>query len=194
MYFPAYNTIRRVVGAPEKSSGVPLLYQIVELIMCTSKCWTTIGAILSGLSVAAGAFGAHGLDAHFHRTYEDRIYEKKVMNAGSEEVLSRKPLAEKYLADFKTGAEYQMYHGLALMAVGILSLVRPSRGLNAAGCCFLLGTFGFSGGLYTYTLTGIKWFGMVVVPSGGVLFLIGWAMLALAIARKPIACTFRDPP
>lgn len=154
--------------------------------MCTSKCWATIGAILAGLSVAAGAFGAHGLDAHFHRKYKDKVYEKKAMIAESEEVLSRKPLAEKYMADFKTGAEYQMYHGLALLAVGILSLVRPSRGLNIAGCCFLLGCFGFSGGLYAYTLTGTKWIGMTIVPIGGVLFLVGWVSLALALARKPI--------
>jgi uncharacterized membrane protein YgdD (TMEM256/DUF423 family) len=156
--------------------------------MCTSKCWATIGAILAGLSVAAGAFGAHGLDGYFRETHKDQIYEKKAMIAGSEQVLVHMPLAEKYLADFKTGAEYQMYHGLALLAVGILSLVRPSRGLNVAGCCFVLGTFGFSGGLYAYTLTGIKWFGMIVVPSGGVLFLVGWTALAVALAGKPTAC------
>ena len=72
--------------------------------MCTSKCWATIGAILAGLSVAAGAFGAHGLDSHFHHIYKDKVYEKKVTSDGSEIVLSRQPLAEKYLADFKTGA------------------------------------------------------------------------------------------
>jgi len=158
--------------------------------MCTSKCWATVGAILAGLSVAAGAFGAHGLDAYFREKYESESYEKKkVTSNGAEIVLERKPLAEKYLADFKTGAEYQMYHGLALLAVGILSFVRPSRGLNVAGACFLLGTLGFSGGLYAYSLTGAKWFGMTIVPLGGVLFLVGWASLALALARKPASTT-----
>ncbi len=157
--------------------------------MCTSKCWATIGAILAGLSVAAGAFGAHGLDSHFHDKYKGKVYEKKATSGGRDEVPSQKPLAEKYLADFKTGAEYQMYHGLALIAVGVLSLVRPSRGLNVAGCCFLLGTLGFSGGLYAYTLSGAKWIGMTIVPIGGVLFLIGWAALALALARNPTACS-----
>jgi len=162
--------------------------------MCSSRCWATIGAVLAGLSVAAGAFGAHGLDAYFREKYHAEFYEKKkTTSAGAEIVLERKPLSEKYLADFKTGADYQMYHGLALLAVGILSLARPSRGLNVAGCCFLLGTIGFSGGLYAYTLTGTKWFGMTIVPLGGVLFLVGWTSLALAIARKSVANQTTEP-
>ncbi len=151
--------------------------------MSNSNRWLMIGAILSGLSVGAGAFGAHGLDRYFHEKYENEVYEKKVTIDGESRVVSRLPLAQKYLADFKTGAEYQMYHGLALLAVGLLAQARPSRELTVAGVSFVLGCLGFSGGLYAYTLTGAKWFGMTIVPAGGVCFLIGWGALAWAVAR-----------
>jgi uncharacterized membrane protein YgdD (TMEM256/DUF423 family) len=152
--------------------------------MSTPNRWLMIGAILSGLSVAAGAFGAHGLDRYFHQKYENEVYVKNVTIDGEARVVSRLSLAQKYLADFKTGAEYQMYHGLALLAVGLLARIRPSRGLTIAGVSFVLGCLGFSGGLYAYTLTGATWFGMTIVPAGGVCFLIGWVALAWAVSRR----------
>lgn len=149
--------------------------------MCSSNCWLTAGAILAALAVAAGAFGAHGLDRQFHEKYAGQLYEKKVMIEGRETVVSQVPLAQKYLADFKTGAEYQMYHALALLAVGLVAQTRKCRWLAIAGCCFVIGIFGFSGGLYAYTVTGMKWIGMSVVPIGGTFFLFGWAVLAAAV-------------
>jgi uncharacterized membrane protein YgdD (TMEM256/DUF423 family) len=157
----------------------PTRINLTEFQMTASNRWLMVGAVLAGLSVAAGAFGAHGLDRYFHEKHRSEFYEKKGKIDGGEVVLSRISLAEKYLADFKTGAAYQMYHGLALLAIGILAHVRPSRGLNLAGWCFLLGCLGFSGGLYAYTLTGMKWLGMTIVPAGGVLFLTGWTVLTL---------------
>jgi uncharacterized membrane protein YgdD (TMEM256/DUF423 family) len=148
--------------------------------MCSSNCWLTTGAVVAGLAVAAGAFGAHGLDRQFYAKYAGQTYEKKITVDGRETVVSQVPLAQKYLADFKTAAEYQMYHGLALLAVGLLAQTRPSRRLTLAGICFVAGVIGFSGGLYAYTLTGHKWIGQFIVPVGGVLFLVGWAALALA--------------
>ncbi len=152
--------------------------------MCSANCWLTTGAVLAGLAVAAGAIGAHALDRRFHEKYAGLTHEKKVTIDGREQVVSQVPLAQKYLADFKTGAEYQMYHGLALLAVGLLAQSRPSRRLTVAGICFVAGVAGFSGGLYAYTLTGQKWIGQFIVPSGGVLFLAGWAALALAVCHR----------
>jgi len=156
--------------------------------MCTPNCWLTTGALLAGLAVAAGAFGAHGLDRPLYEKYGDQEYEKKVTVAGQEKVVSQVPLAQKHLADFKTGAEYQMYHGLALLAVGLLAQVRPSRILTIAGFCFVAGCVGFSGGLYAYALTGTKWIGQFIVPAGGLLFLAGWIAMAMA------ACSCRRQP
>jgi uncharacterized membrane protein YgdD (TMEM256/DUF423 family) len=156
--------------------------------MCTSNCWLTTGAVLAGLAVAAGAFAAHGLDRHFSTVYAGQVFEKKITLDGRETVVSQVPLAQKRLADFKTGAEYQMYHGLALLAVGLLSQTRPSRLLTIAGFCFVFGCLGFSGGLYAYAVTGMKGFGMFIVPAGGVLFLAGWTALAIAVG------SFRKSP
>jgi uncharacterized membrane protein YgdD (TMEM256/DUF423 family) len=165
---------------------------VARSIMCCSRWWLLLGALVSGLSVAAGAFGAHGLDRYFHATYADSPpYEKKARVDGREVVISRMPLAEKYLADFKTAAEYQMYHGLALLAVGFLARKKPSRSLTIAGCCFLAGVLGFSGGLYGYSLTGTRWLGMTIVPLGGVLFLVGWGALAAAVC--PCGQIDQDP-
>jgi uncharacterized membrane protein YgdD (TMEM256/DUF423 family) len=148
--------------------------------MSNPNSWLTTGAVLAGLAVAAGAFAAHGLDRHFSTVYAGQVFEKKVTLDGRETVVSQVPLAQKRLADFKTGAEYQMYHGLALLAVGLLSQTRPSRVLTIAGFCFVFGCVGFSGGLYAYALTGMKGFGILIVPTGGVLFLAGWTALAIA--------------
>src|SRR3984957_15526790 len=90
------------------------------------------------------------------------------------------PASWKYLQDFKTGAEYQMYHALALLAVGLAARGGRTRMLDVAGWAFLLGIVLFSGSLYVLTLTGETRWGMVT-PFGGVLFLIGWGALALAV-------------
>ncbi|HET6425326.1 MAG TPA: DUF423 domain-containing protein [Planctomycetaceae bacterium] len=135
--------------------------------------WMMVGAILAGLAVACGAFAAHGLDTQFVKQYEG----KTRVVAGREI-----PLAEKFLRDFRTGAEYQMYHGLALIALGLLCQSRPSRAANVAGWCFLAGIILFSGSLYILTLTGVTKWGMIT-PIGGVFFLVGWAAFAIA-ARK----------
>jgi uncharacterized membrane protein YgdD (TMEM256/DUF423 family) len=120
--------------------------------------WIVLGAVFGGLSVAAGAFAAHGLEAQ---------------------------LSERYLAVFKTGAEYQMTHSLALIAVGILAQSQPSAWLTWAGSAFTLGIVLFSGSLYLLATTGVTKWGMVT-PIGGVLFLIGWGSLAIAaLAAKP---------
>jgi uncharacterized membrane protein YgdD (TMEM256/DUF423 family) len=151
--------------------------------MSSCRFCLVAGAILAGLSVAAGAFGAHGLDGHFYQQYAGRSYEKKLRLDGVETVVSSTPLAQKYLADFKTGAEYQMYHGLALIAVGLAARFGSPKWLSIAGGCFLAGILGFSGGLYVYTLFDARWAGMFIVPLGGTLFLAGWTTFALALLR-----------
>ncbi|MBE9170971.1 DUF423 domain-containing protein [Pleurocapsales cyanobacterium LEGE 06147] len=134
-----------------------------------ARLFLTIGAILAGLSVAAGAFASHAL--------KDR-------------------LAERALEIWETGAKYQMYHALALLLIGLL-LTQAETGANLltiAGFAFISGIFLFSGSLYGLslsllkaaagtssggTLSGIKWLG-AITPLGGVAFLVGWGCLAVA--------------
>ena len=115
-----------------------------------------VAGALSGLiAVAAGAFAAHGL---------------------------RHQLAPDQLAVFETGARYQMYHALALLAVGWANTRWPGPPAAWAGWLFLVGTLIFSGSLYALALTGLRWLG-AITPVGGLCFLGGWLCLALAARR-----------
>jgi uncharacterized membrane protein YgdD (TMEM256/DUF423 family) len=124
-----------------------------------TRLWLLLGALNGFLSVAAGAFGAHALKAR---------------------------LGPDLLAVFETGARYHMYHALALLAVGLLAAVRPAGVpaglLNGAGWAFLVGILLFSGSLYALALTGVRGLG-AITPLGGLGFLAGWVLLALAALR-----------
>jgi len=91
-------------------------------------------------------------------------------------------LAEPESETFRTGAEYQMYHALALTLCGLLA----ERGyrLGVAVWAFLLGVVLFSGSLYLLVLTETRWLG-AITPIGGVLFLVGWLVVALAAWQGP---------
>jgi uncharacterized membrane protein YgdD (TMEM256/DUF423 family) len=115
------------------------------------------GALLAGLAVALGAFGAHGLDG---RVTTDR------------------------LATFETGVRYHMYHALGLLAVGLLLRQRGGRVLRAAAWSFAAGVLIFSGSLYVLVLTDTPILG-AVTPFGGVAFIAGWALLAWGVWRGP---------
>ena len=57
---------------------------------------------------------------------------------------------------------------------------RPSVTLNVAGWGFVAGIILFSGSLYAYGFTGIRWLG-AITPFGGIGFLVGWLALAFGI-------------
>lgn len=138
--------------------------------------WLIWGAVNGFLAVTCGAFAAHGLDKFVVEKYAD-VPAKTV--AGQEI-----PASYKYLQDFKTAADYQMYHALGLLAVGLLSLHGRRRSLQTAGWCFLVGILLFSGSLYLLVLTKTFWLG-AITPIGGTLFLVGWVALALAGRNSP---------
>ncbi|MEO3705984.1 DUF423 domain-containing protein [Trichormus azollae] len=121
-----------------------------------TQIFFTIAAIFGGLSVAAGAFGAHAL---------------------------REKVSERILEIFDTGARYQMYHALALLLVAILisRLETPPTTLFISGWLFIIGVTIFSGSLYVLSLTGIKSLG-AIAPLGGLLLMTGWAALAVTAA------------
>lgn len=121
-----------------------------------ARTFVILAALSAFLAVAAGAFGAHGL--------RDRV-------------------APDLLAVFEVGARYHMYHALALLAVGWLATRIEGALPTAAGWLFVAGTVLFSGSLYLLALTGRRWLG-AVTPFGGVAFLVGWALLAVAAWRR----------
>ncbi|QDT64002.1 DUF423 domain-containing protein [Calycomorphotria hydatis] len=144
----------------------------------TPKFWLISGAVFGGLGVVLGAFGAHGLEGWFLELYGNTPA-KVVMGL---EV----PAAYKYLQDYKTGAEYQMIHALALLAVGLWGCWRGSSvSLNVAGVGFFVGILLFSGSLYALTLSGQRWWG-AIAPIGGTALIVGWVALVVAVAStKP---------
>lgn len=116
-----------------------------------------IGAISGFLAVVMGAFGAHGL---------------------------KSMVTEHRLANWETAARYQMYHAFALIAAAwVAKDFSPGWG-SRAGWMFLSGTLVFSGSLYVLVLTEQKWLG-AITPLGGLLFLAGWACLAVAAWAHP---------
>jgi len=119
------------------------------------RTFYALGALSALVAVAAGAFGAHGL---------------------------RSRLTPEMLAVFETGARYQMYHALGLLAAGWAAARWPGTAAALAGWLFLAGTVVFSGSLYALALTGVRALG-AVTPVGGVAFLAGWVALAWAALR-----------
>ncbi|MGC4001049.1 MAG: DUF423 domain-containing protein [Anaeromyxobacter sp.] len=119
------------------------------------RLFLVAGAISGAVAVAAGAFGAHALKAR---------------------------LAPDLLAVFQTGAQYQMYHALALLAAGWVAARAPGGASTVAGVGFLLGTVLFSGSLYALALSGVRGLG-AITPLGGVAFIAGWVALAFAALR-----------
>ena len=84
-------------------------------------------------------------------------------------------LAPDRLEIFETAVRYQLIHAVALLVV-------PSLGAEKAGWAFLAGTIVFSGSLYVLVLADQRWLG-AVTPIGGLLLLVGWALLAVAASR-----------
>lgn len=144
--------------------------------MSTPRNWIVLGAILAGLAVVFGAFGAHGLEGRLAGIYGD-----EVKSIGGLEV----PATFKYLRDFNTAAEYQMYHALGLLALGVAAgqAAAVRTGHKVAAWCFVLGIALFSGSLYVLVLTGMRWLG-AITPIGGTLMIIGWVAFAVASMRK----------
>ncbi len=119
--------------------------------------WIAMGAILCGLRVLLGAFGAHSL---------------------------KNILSEKNLATFHTATDYLGVHGLAILLVGILALQseKLAQSLKKVVIFFITGILMFSGSLYALAFDGPRIFGPIT-PLGGLCFMIAWFTLAVIILK-----------
>lgn len=123
---------------------------------CAAKAILATAAAMGFVAVTAGAFAAHGLEKH---------------------------LEPRMLEVFKTGAQYQMYHALAMFGCGIMAM----HGIGGAWArraawTFAAGIVLFSGSLYALAPSGIKALG-AITPFGGIAFLAGWALLAVGALK-----------
>lgn len=118
--------------------------------------WVAAAALNGFIAVAMGAFAAHGL---------------------------KSVLEPEALSWVKTAADYQLWHGLALLAIGVLAAGPSSPWLRRAGWLMLVGIAFFSGSLYLMALTGWRGFA-AATPFGGAALLLGWlALFAHALGR-----------
>lgn len=125
-------------------------------MMRMERTFFIIASLFGALSVAFGAFGAHAL---------------------------RGRIEESLLANYQTGVSYMFYHALALLAVAWALSRWPASSLSVwAGWLFVVGIVVFSGSLFVMAFTGLRWLG-AITPIGGVAFITGWLLLALAAWR-----------
>ena len=110
-----------------------------------------IGILFCALSVIIGAFGAHSL--------ENTIADK--------------------MATFRTGVQYQIFHGLGLILIGILSKVLEID-LSMSGYFIIAGILFFSGSLFLISIFKLSFMG-AIAPIGGLSFILGWITLFLKI-------------
>ncbi len=121
------------------------------------KNMVVTASILAAVTIAIGAFGAHGL--------------KNLVDASS-------------LISFETGVRYQMYHCLAIFVLGCAPVI-STKTKKTVFALFLLGILLFSGSIYLLSLNEILPFNSLkigfVTPIGGLLFIIGWLWLGYGV-------------
>jgi uncharacterized membrane protein YgdD (TMEM256/DUF423 family) len=115
-----------------------------------------LGALLAGVAVIAGAYGAHSAETS---------------------------LSPEQATWISKAARYQMYHGLALLAVAWACVQWPDQmGIfRISGFLFLAGTICFSGSLYLMAFTDIRLGYMT--PLGGLAFIAGWLAMVIGAWR-----------
>lgn len=125
----------------------------------TAKTTLILGATFSMLSVLIGAFGAHALQPLL--------------------------IENGRLATFETAVQYQIFHSLALLVVGILATKSNAKPLRIAAWLFSLGIVIFSGSLYILSIFNIPIMG-AITPFGGVLFIVGWLFVIVGASKMKL--------
>ena len=122
--------------------------------MQIQRHWLVLAGFFGLTATMLGAYGAHGLAAT--------------------------GIAPSLLAAFNTAVQYQFFHALALLVLGLCGV--RGKVITFAGAVFVLGILGFSGSLYAMVLLGSKGLGLIT-PAGGLCFMLGWAALMWAGCR-----------
>lgn len=108
--------------------------------------WLSLSGLLMMLAVGLGAFGAHGLEAQ---------------------------LSAKQMATWQTAVFYHFIHAIALLALSLAALVKPTLSFKGIKTGLLLGIVLFSASLYCWVLT--SWQPLVfITPVGGIIWLFSW--------------------
>ncbi len=122
--------------------------------MQIQRHWLVLAGFFGLTATMLGAYGAHGLAAT--------------------------GIVPSLLAAFNTAVQYQFFHALALVVLGLCGV--RGKVITFAGAVFVLGILGFSGSIYAMVLLGSKGLGLIT-PAGGLCFMLGWAALMWAGCR-----------
>jgi len=124
------------------------MFNFLEVEM--ARIFFLCGALLAGMSVIVGAWGAHS-----------DIFD------------------EVQILWIDKGVRYQMFHSLALICTSLVMSTQKNVSFLAvlAGCFFLGGIVLFSGSLYFMAVSSFD--AGYITPAGGALFIVGWIFLAL---------------
>lgn len=117
-------------------------------------------ALILGLSVALGAFGAHALAVR---------------------------LGPDGARIWQTAVRYQVTHGLSLLALASLWRLFSPTARRVVTTAFLVGIALFSGSLYALALGAPRALGMIT-PLGGLAFLTGWVTVlrCVSVSRRQV--------
>jgi len=105
--------------------------------MQIQRHWLVLAGFFGLTATMLGAYGAHGLAAT--------------------------GIAPSLLAAFNTAVQYQFFHALALLVLGLCGV--RGKVITFAGAVFVLGILGFSGSIYAMVLLGSKGLGLIT-PAG----------------------------
>lgn len=122
-----------------------------------ARGWIVFAGISGAISVAAGAFAAHGLNAETEAAEIGWLH---------------------------TGSQYQALHALAILAAAALTASGAAARAWAAAAqwLFVAGSVLFPAALYGLALHGPRWLG-AVAPVGGLSFILGWVALAASALK-----------
>ena len=82
---------------------------------------------------------------------------------------------------YEVAVDYQFYHGLGIVAAGILAdRFSGSRLIAWSGWVLLAGVIGFSGSIYATTFGAPAVIG-TLAPLGGLAMMAGWLLLAVGV-------------
>jgi uncharacterized membrane protein YgdD (TMEM256/DUF423 family) len=118
-----------------------------------------LAALLLALATLIGAVGAHAL--------------KGRLDADHFQLL-------------QTALQYQFFHALGLLALGVLLDRLPRRALRIAGWLLFCGVLLFSGSLYLLLAGAPRMIG-VLTPIGGLALIIGWCTVAIGVGGRAVA-------
>ena len=134
--------------------------------MMGSRTLVMVACMLGAIAVGVGAMGAHGLTDYLAKQGLDEA------------------LIVKRVQDCETAVRYQMFHALAILIIGLAPWASQNRVLRWSAWLMFLGVLLFSGGIYSIVFFQ-KLGHWAIVPSGGMLMIVGWCLAFLsALTRR----------